>query len=285
MSSIPEHEVVSGERLAVRPLVPLRSENVKVLPPSVISQLLARQGRIFVPVKSQNTILSVETIRLAFSPSAGPVKPRRQVPPYLPDLDERLDDHRFEWDALLDWRQLASLDQLGQHRGLGQLLWPPGVWQHFRAFELADQLLAKLRLLGLGGRLRASAGFGASAGLAAAAGAVVAAVRGRRSSSRSGGGCWCCWLGGFGWLRHFGRLGRRCCGAHAANRLTPDAPTMITDPAAQQRASRQFLLSSHHESLLWDAECRRRHPAYTAPHNAVPRKPGVLYSDSFIDAV
>ena len=39
---------------------------------------------MLVPVKSQNSGLSDALMRLPFSTSPGPVKPRRQVPPYLP---------------------------------------------------------------------------------------------------------------------------------------------------------------------------------------------------------
>src|SRR3954454_22577737 len=65
-------------------LWPLRSENVNVLLPSLASQLLATEGTCFAPVKSANTSLSLAMIRLPFSPSPGPVKARRQMPPYLP---------------------------------------------------------------------------------------------------------------------------------------------------------------------------------------------------------
>src|SRR5215510_3380802 len=65
-------------------LWPLRKEMVTDRPSSDWTQLLATDGMGLVPVYSQNRILSEETIRLPFSPSPGPVKPRRQVPPYLP---------------------------------------------------------------------------------------------------------------------------------------------------------------------------------------------------------
>jgi hypothetical protein len=39
---------------------------------------------MFSPVYSQKSGLSLELRRLPFSPSPGPVKPRRQVPPYSP---------------------------------------------------------------------------------------------------------------------------------------------------------------------------------------------------------
>ena len=42
------------------------------------------QGTILLPVGVQNSGLSEALMRLPFSPSPGPVKPRRQVPPYLP---------------------------------------------------------------------------------------------------------------------------------------------------------------------------------------------------------
>ena len=63
---------------------PLRSETVIVFPPSETSHDFASDGTTFVPVLSQNRMPSVETIRLPFSASPGPVKARRQMPPYLP---------------------------------------------------------------------------------------------------------------------------------------------------------------------------------------------------------
>ena len=58
----------------------------------------------------------METMRLPFSPSPGPVKPRRQVPPYLPIEWTGLMTSGSSGTRLLDRRQLAGLDQLGQHR-------------------------------------------------------------------------------------------------------------------------------------------------------------------------
>src|SRR5215210_1550708 len=65
-------------------LWPLRKNSVSVLPPSPTSHFLATDGISLVPLKFQKIILSDELIRLPFSLSPGPVKARRQVPPYLP---------------------------------------------------------------------------------------------------------------------------------------------------------------------------------------------------------
>ena len=66
--------------------MPLRRKIVVRLPSADCSQPLATPGTILVPVTSQNSSLSPERMRLPFSPSPGPRKPRRQVPPYLPTL-------------------------------------------------------------------------------------------------------------------------------------------------------------------------------------------------------
>ncbi len=54
------------------------------LPPSRSSQALNTAGTMVLPVKSTCSGFSAPMIRFQFSPSPGPVKPRRHVPPYLP---------------------------------------------------------------------------------------------------------------------------------------------------------------------------------------------------------
>ena len=61
--------------------IPLRRNRVTVLPSSLTFQSRATLGAIRVPVWSQNRNLSTAIRRLPFSPSPGPVKARRQVPP------------------------------------------------------------------------------------------------------------------------------------------------------------------------------------------------------------
>jgi hypothetical protein len=62
----------------------------------------------------------------------------------LARLAERLDDHRLFRHALLDGRQLAGLDQLGQHRRLAELRRPLRLRLDDRALDLPDQLRAEL---------------------------------------------------------------------------------------------------------------------------------------------
>ncbi len=81
-----------------------------------------------------------EQHRKPFQKSAGPVKPARHVPPYLPIGLQRLDDEGVLPDALRDGRELSRLDQLGELgsllEGLGLLR---GVGDDLRPLQLADQ--------------------------------------------------------------------------------------------------------------------------------------------------
>ena len=87
-------------------------------------------------------------MRLPFSWSAGPVKARRQLPPYLPISSQRLHDEELRrlGQALVDRGQLAGLHLLGEHRGfLEGLRKGLGVEDDLRPLELADQRRADLR--------------------------------------------------------------------------------------------------------------------------------------------
>ena len=61
--------------------MPRRRNSVVVRPSGEISKARATAGAILLPVRSQNSGLSEATSRLPFSPSPGPMKARRQVPP------------------------------------------------------------------------------------------------------------------------------------------------------------------------------------------------------------
>ena len=119
---------------------PSRRCSVKVLPSSLISQLLASEGRGTLPVWSTRIGRSEAWMRLPFSLSPGPVKPRRQTPPYLPIPSTGLDHHQVLGQALLDRRQLALGDQLGELRRLVEAGRPLRlVLDDGDALELADQ--------------------------------------------------------------------------------------------------------------------------------------------------
>ena len=102
----------------------------------------------------------------------GPGEPAAPGAAVLADLAERLDDQRVLADALLDGRQLAGLDQLGELGGLLEALRHlGGIGDDLRPLELADEVRARLRRLGAGGP----------------AGSCVAETASRPSRSRRGG--------------------------------------------------------------------------------------------------
>src|SRR5512143_2704028 len=84
MSSYQKTQSLAVNGLPSDHFSPLRRYNVVVLPSSLTFQSRASEGMILLPAKSQNSGLSAERMRLMFSASAGPVNPRRHVPPYLP---------------------------------------------------------------------------------------------------------------------------------------------------------------------------------------------------------
>ena len=80
-------------------------------------------------------------MRLPFSPSAGPVNARRQVPPYLPISCTRLEDHQLVGSSRFSpGGNLPALHQVRQHRSLLECLRHRGwVQDDGCAFELANQ--------------------------------------------------------------------------------------------------------------------------------------------------
>src|SRR5262249_51134369 len=87
------------------------------------------------------------------APPPGPAVPA--------DLAERLDHQRVPADALLDRRQLARLDQLRQlGRFLEALRELGGIGDDLRAFQLADEVRARLGPLGRGRPRRRRRGHG-----------------------------------------------------------------------------------------------------------------------------
>ena len=136
----PEDEVVGGERRAVRPLHALAQEQRVGL--AVVAELVAlgHAGHDLAAVRAPEQQLVGRLDAVAVLAVAGPVKARRQVPPYLPISFSGCHTIGSAGNALLDRRQLAGLDQLGQHRRFGELLRPfRRIGDHRRALDLADQ--------------------------------------------------------------------------------------------------------------------------------------------------
>ena len=77
----------------------------------------------------------------------------------FPDLAQRLDDEGILADPLLDRRELARLDQLGELRGFLEALRDQGgISDDLGSLQLTDELCAQLRLLGGGGSADAPQG-------------------------------------------------------------------------------------------------------------------------------
>src|SRR5262249_15206917 len=78
---------------------------------------------------------AIAVLAVARSEEAAP--PRAAV---LADAAQWFDDHRFLRDALLDRRQLAGLDEIGERGRLVELLRPlRRIGDDLRVLELADQ--------------------------------------------------------------------------------------------------------------------------------------------------
>ena len=105
-------------------LMPRRRNRVVRRPSALTSQPLATLGRSSVPVASKKISLSPERSRLPFSLSPGPMKPRRQVPPYWPVLRTGFstsgsDGRRWATGGSApDWTWAASIGASWKVRGI-----------------------------------------------------------------------------------------------------------------------------------------------------------------------
>jgi len=137
----PENDVVGREGLSVRPFHALAQEPRRRLA-TVLELPVAGDGRYDLQA---SVINKQELIGGHDAVHVFPVRRPRGRSPHgaavLADLMQWLEDHRFLGQALLNRRQLAALDELGQHRcfveRFGHL---GGVGNDGCTFELANQL-------------------------------------------------------------------------------------------------------------------------------------------------
>ena len=147
----PEDEIVGGERRAVGPFHALAQMQRVGL--AVVAEVVALgdAGHDLAAVRApvQRLVGRLDAVAVLAIRGAG-----ERAPPgaaVFADLVQRLPDHRFGRNALLDRRQFAGFHQLRQHRRLVELLRPlRRIGDHRRALQLADQ--TGLRQAGL--RLR-----------------------------------------------------------------------------------------------------------------------------------
>src|SRR5688572_18203569 len=259
-------------------LWPFRKNSVSVRPPSPVSQRWATDGISFVPLKFQKIILSDELIRLPFSLSPGPVKARRQVPPYVPISASGLTtigssgmrcSTGGSLPALTSSASIGASPSLAGRFASARISGPSHLPISCAPSFCSPGLLAAAGAAGLA----ASAGFAASAGLAgaaagvAAAGAVVAA--GAAGFAGSAG-----LAGSAGFVAG-------AAGAQAASRLTPTTPRParrndLRDSACSSDINARLL----HHGAPGDAPGLGNAVA-TQPHCAlcgegVPWRPGIV---------
>src|SRR5438105_4606275 len=141
---VPECEVVRRKRLAVRPAHALpQVQNEGAAP----VQKLVAPGYVW-PGRFTRVVPEQQAIRagdgaVAVPPVTRPSEASAPGTTILANLVDWLDDERLIRQALLDWRQLALLDQVGQHRRLAERLGKLSRVDHdARPFELADELAA-----------------------------------------------------------------------------------------------------------------------------------------------
>ena len=144
---IPEHEIIGGERRAVRPLGALAQENRDGLAVIADFPVFRERGHDLVAgvIKVQDLVSGIDAVAILVIGGTG--EGAAPIAAVLAGFFERLDDHEVAGvrQSLGHFRQFAGFDQIGEHRRflerLGELR---GLADDRWTFELANQRLAEL---------------------------------------------------------------------------------------------------------------------------------------------
>ena len=150
----PEDDVIHREGLAVRPLqilAEVEGDGLAVGAELPLRGQAGLHGILWVTRPAQDRIVVQAAIGVEVGRAFPGATPRAAI---LADLLDGLDDQRISRDALIDGRQLAGLDQLGQHGRFGVLA----------GGRRRRGGLGRLRSLGGFGGLRRLRGFGRRGG-------------------------------------------------------------------------------------------------------------------------